>query len=572
MRTYLSFIVTLSAWFFAPNTLDAQSDKTIDFVGGARSFTANNNLNVQSSIPDTTTVKRNTSGYALIDLGVNLRPNKNVEILGMFRIRNDYGGFWGAGTSFTVRQLWLKGIIGNVLRYQLGDLNLRQTPFTLYNHHADRIDSLPTIFKLQNDIISYEKFYQKNTWRQQGATIDFGLKFAKALQEVNVMGYLTRLQASNFTTVPDRLMGGTTINLVQSQYFKIGYNNLFVFDLANTTPDSNLYSNTVHSLSPKFNKNFGENKLEVKAELGQSQVQYSQQIAQSKLTDNFIHATANFTMPKFHLELGASYLNVGPDFRSIGAQSKNINYNNLPNFYNRIGNTKLARPLDLMDIIRNDNLYNTSVTANLMPINPLYNNILPYGITTFNRQGVIVQFNYLSPKGLYFKAEQAFLSEIRGQGTLNLKTFTQTKLNSQIELHKLLKLKRQIKIQLGMNYQTTERSSTLAVENVNLKTLQYQAGLEIEVLPNIDLLGGIVSTNTNGNDFIPERNNFSTIQFFNNTNYNVNQQLWALGARCRFSHNIYLTALYQTNTYDNRLDNNTNYSISQFAIIYNMLF
>jgi hypothetical protein len=572
MRTYLSFIVTLSAWFFAPNTLDAQSDKTIDFVGGARSFTANNNLNVQSSIPDTTTVKRNTSGYALIDLGVNLRPNKNVEILGMFRIRNDYGGFWGAGTSFTVRQLWLKGIIGNVLRYQLGDLNLRQTPFTLYNHHADRIDSLPTIFKLQNDIVSYEKFYQKNTWRQQGATIDFGLKFAKVLQEVNVMGYLTRLQASNFTTVPDRLMGGTTINLVQSQYFKIGYNNLFVFDLAKTTPDSNLYSNTVHSLSPKFNKNFGENKLEVKAELGQSQVQYSQQIAQSKLTDNFIHATAKFTMPKFHLELAASYLNVGPDFRSIGAQSKNINYNNLPNFYNRIGNDKLARPLDLMDIIRNDNLYNTSVTANLMPINPLYNNILPYGITTFNRQGVIVQFNYLSPKGLYFKAEQAFLSEIRGQGTLNLKTFTQTKLNSQIELHKLLKLKRQIKIQLGMNYQTTERSSTLAVENVNLKTLQYQAGLEIEVLPNIDLLGGIVSTNTNGNDFIPERNNFSTIQFFNNTNYNINQQLWALGARCRFSHNIYLTALYQTNTYDNRLDNNTNYSISQFAIIYNMLF
>ena len=562
----------MGAWFFAQNTLNAQSDKTIDFVGGARSFTANNNLNVQSSIPDTTTVKRNTSGYALIDLGVNLRPNKNVEILGMFRIRNDYGGFWGAGTSFTVRQLWLKGIIGNVLRYQLGDLNLRQTPFTLYNHHADRIDSLPTIFKLQNDIISYEKFYQKNTWRQQGATIDFGLKFAKILQEVNVMGYLTRLQASNFTTVPDRLMGGTTINLVQSQYFKIGYNNLFVFDLANTTPDSNLYSNTVHSLSPKFNKNFGENKLEVKAELGQSQVQYSQQIAQSKLTDNFIHATAKFTMPKFNLELAASYLNVGPDFRSIGAQSKSINYNNLPNFYNRYGNAQNTRPLDLMDIIRNDNLYTTSVTANLMPINPIYNNVLPYGITTFNRQGAIIQLNYLSPKGLYFKAEQAFLSEIRGQGTLTLKTFTQTKLNSQIELHKLLKLKRQIKIQLGMNYQTTERSSILAVENVNLKTMQYQAGLEIEVLPNIDLLGGIVSTNTNGNDFIPERDNFSTIQFFNNTNYNVNQQLWALGARCRFSHNIYLTALYQTNTYDNRLDNNTNYNISQFALIYNMLF
>ena len=137
--------------------------KVVEFVGGARSLITNNEIGVQDSLPDSTTVKKNTGGYALIDLGVNIKPNKNVEILGMFRVLNNYGGFWGSGVTFSVRQLWLKGVLGDVLRYQIGDLNLKQTPFTLYNHNADRIDSLPAIFGLQQQIVQYERFYQKNT-------------------------------------------------------------------------------------------------------------------------------------------------------------------------------------------------------------------------------------------------------------------------------------------------------------------------------------------------------------------------------------------------------------------------
>ena len=135
--------------------LNAQKDRKLTFVGGARSILNNGRLIVNDSIPDTTTVKRNEGGYALIDLGVNIKPNKNTEIMGMFRIKNNFGGFWGSGVSFDVRQLWIKGIVGNVLRYQLGDLNLKQSKFTLYNHHADQIDSLPAIFNFQQNIVNY---------------------------------------------------------------------------------------------------------------------------------------------------------------------------------------------------------------------------------------------------------------------------------------------------------------------------------------------------------------------------------------------------------------------------------
>ena len=160
---------------------DAQNDKKVNFIGNARSLLNTNILGVSDSLPDTVSVKKNNGGYALMDMGVLIKPNKSTEIMGMFRIRNEFGGFWGSGVSFDVRQLWLKGVVANAFRYQLGDINLKQTPFTLYNHHADQIDSLPTIFDLQRNIVSYERFYFKNnTWRMQGANVDFGFTFSKA--------------------------------------------------------------------------------------------------------------------------------------------------------------------------------------------------------------------------------------------------------------------------------------------------------------------------------------------------------------------------------------------------------
>ena len=52
----------------------------------------------------------------------------------MFRIRNELGGFWGGGVSFNVRQLTLKGVAGNKVKYEVGDIDLKMTPYTLFNN------------------------------------------------------------------------------------------------------------------------------------------------------------------------------------------------------------------------------------------------------------------------------------------------------------------------------------------------------------------------------------------------------------------------------------------------------
>jgi hypothetical protein len=566
--------ITLLVGLFCLHTLYGQQKKVIDFVGGARSIMSNNNINVKDSLVDSTTVKRNTGGYALIDLGVNIRPNKQTEILGMFRIQNGYGGFWGSGVTFDVRQLWVKGIVANVLRYQLGDLNLKQSPYTLYNHQADRLAILPDIFNLQQQIINYEKFYTKNnTWRQQGANIDFGLSFKKYAKELNVNAYTTRLRATDFSSVPDRLMSGITTELVQSKNLKLAYHLFNVNDVKGTVLDSNLYTNTVHNGTIDAYKAIKNIPIQWHTDFGTSKAVQSQKIDASLLTDYFINTYLSIKLARQKSTLSIGYLNVGPQFRSIGAQSKDINYNALPNYYNKYTNAQIQRPLLLMDVISNANIYNTSVSNNIMPKSEVYNNALPYGEATFNRVGFYAKANYTDTnKGIQLNASQYNLSEIKGQGTLYLSKFNVTNCQAEIAINKLAKFNKVCKVQLGLQLQNTRRNSNEAIENIKLSTTVYQLGMQLEVFNKIDVLAGYVALNTLGNEFATERNEFTNPIFFTKEDINVKQNIAGLGLRCKFTDKIYLAGLFQNSQYTNGLNTKPNFNIQQFSIIYNMLF
>ena len=113
----------------------SQEGKKVQFVGGARSLISQSDFT--SDVSDTVTAPKTTGGYALIDLGFKINPNESTEILGMIRINNQFGGFYGAGVTFDVRQIHVKGVAGKVLRYQIGNIDYKLTPYTFYNHNPD---------------------------------------------------------------------------------------------------------------------------------------------------------------------------------------------------------------------------------------------------------------------------------------------------------------------------------------------------------------------------------------------------------------------------------------------------
>ncbi|MFN5627882.1 MAG: hypothetical protein ACK48W_01225 [Bacteroidota bacterium] len=551
--------------------LYGQNDRKINFVGGARSLLNANTISVSDSLPDTVSVKKNNGGYAIMDMGLLIKPNKNTEIMGMFRIRNEFGGFWGSGVSFDVRQLWLKGVVANALRYQLGDINLKQTPFTLYNHHADQIDSLPAIFDLQRNIVSYDRFYTKNnSWRMQGANVDFGLNFSKIIKELNFSGLITRLNATNFSNIPDRLMAGGSVNVVQSKYFEIAYNVNSVFDVKGTILDSNIFKNTVSTFDWKIKKEISGNLISLGGEAGTSKHYFSADTLAPNLSDYFVNAFAKYYITKWKVTFTAGYLNVGPDFRSIGAQSKDVNYNGLPTFFNRYTNAQDIRPITLFDVIGNENIYNRTVTQNMMPISTVFNNVLPFGIATNNRIGGYARVQFKTKNQIAVNAEYFNLNEIRGQGSFALKKFEVYKAYVLVPINKLIKHSKHISIQFGTTIQNTKRNSSESIENIKLESMQINGGFRWEIFKNFDLLGGYISQNTKGNEFSADRNTYNEITYFNIANYNLNQQILAGGIRYNFGVNTHLTLLYQSNKYQDKLGNNASFEIKQFGIIYSI--
>ena len=557
--------------YFSVN-LYSQNEKKIQFVGTARSILNNDDILVKD---DTITSKSNMGGYALIDLGVNILPNKNTEILGMIRIKNQLGGFYGAGVTFDVRQLYVKGIISNVVRYQLGDINYKLTPFTFYNNDYDDLMQHPQVFNIQKDIVNYETFYKNNTWRQQGAALDFSLEFSKFLKEIKFNGFINRINVTDFNTVPDRFFTGGNIGIQQSKNVFVGFNYVSLFDLSGTSQNNSGFNNNVSSINyeVKFAK---DNVVETRlfGETGLSNSGYSDVTSAPKLNDFFINIGISSFLKASHLNFSSSYLNVGPNFRSAGAQSKRVNYNNTPSFYDRYTNQQSLRSIGLFDLIRDEKLYNRSINSDgLMAYNPAYNNAMPYGIATFNRQGINAKVNFNDPKKIFnLEIETYILKELIGQGTTKLKSFKIIKTNAELNLKKLISIENNFKITAGFSFQSSIRNSETNYEEINLNSAIVNSGIEFELYKNIDILAGFIYNQAKGNEILPSRNIYSEVIDFNEYNINIKELMLGGGLRYRFSDKIYLAALYQNYDNSNKLNSQFSYSMNQFIIIYNMKF
>jgi len=198
--------------------------------------------------------------------------------------------------------------------------------------------------------------------------------------------------------------------------------------------------------------------------------------------------------------------------------------------------------------------------------------VLPYGTATFNRLGGFAGIRYSHPSGISVDLKHHQLREIRGQGTLALKSFQQTKAHFLLDIAKLSGTRKGKKLRFGIERQSVDRSSSIAFETVDFNRWRFSAGAEVEVFKKIDLLLGMVQQQSNGADFIPERDEYSRVNFLNRTSYSNKQQLLAGGIRCRFEGNTYFTAFYQQQVNRKPSEGTPDYQINQFSLIYNMNF
>ncbi len=559
----------------ASNILIGQQKK-FQINGAARAYLFSNKLDIDESI-DTISTRKANYGHTLLDMGISLFPNKNTEVISMFRIRNELGGFWGGGVSFNVRQLTLKGVAGNKVKYEVGDIDLKMTPYTLFNNLEEGVINEADVFALRREIVHYDMFYnQDNSWRMQGAKMNFGLEFTNGIEAIDVKGFITRQRPTDGITEPERLYGGGTLTIKQNENLSFGFNSVNIFDLNETIQDSIQYKNNVHTFNLLYTKQMKENiKMGLKSEAGMSgakYINYKDTRAPESINDYFydVALVANLEDKNITLELG--YKDVGAEFLSPGAQTKRINYSKFPGLYQQITNEATGRPISYSDVISGNTENSFRISEELMPYYSAYNNMNPYGVATPNRRGIYI--NAKRSDSLKFKnsfVNAAFMTQSKGTGTNLKKRFIVLEAGTDVYLNDFFDLKKQLKLNFGVRYENTSRTGEI-YEKVNLNSTFIDAGVSWEFADRLDLLVGAKIWAVKGNTYVNLRNQFNVIENFDILDYNFSENTYASGLRYRFNDKNTLTAQYQFFDIKHKNTTSVNYGISQFTFLYSLTF
>ena len=562
----------LIAFILIANLSWAQNKK-IWVSGAARAVMYGDDYNTNAE-NDTTTARKLQSGHALVDLGVNIQPNDKILIQGMVRIRNDYGGFWGSGVTFDVRQLYIKGILGGFLKYQLGDINYKLTDYTfknnvgLINKYGGVLTSVPL------EQVQYDLFYMNdNTWRQQGAAVDFALQFDKVIEEAEFNLFTSRVRAAG-DGQDDRLYSGGSVTLVQSERFKIGGNFANLYDYAGTSNNTIYLKNPVYTGVAEYNRKVKNTHLMAALETGVSKLEWQGSEVAPVLEDYFYDVNVKAAWAKTGISVSAGYRDVGPNFRSAGAQTMQVNYQRAPRAYQRYGNDQNVRAITMMDMYRDASLYQTQISAGLMTFDPRYDNATPYGRATPNRKGFNVLFDYEDMDARWNVGIDAeLLTDVVGQGTTTLKNYNTGSVFAELRLNKIFNWDdRKFWISGRYGMQDTKRSGEQSYEQVDLATRFQDFNLTATVFGDLELIAQYRIWNSKGNEQVAERNEYSEVIDYSEYSIDYNESILGAGLQYGFTEKTNLRFLWQTFAWEDTQQLTLPYNINTWTLFFTMKF
>ena len=550
--------LTILSVFLTTAIFAQERVKKIEFYGGARTNILFQDLADDS---DTLNVQKANYGHSLIDLGILIRPSNDTEIITELRMRNELGGFYGSAVTFGLRRLTLKGVINDAIRYKIGDIDFKLTPYTLYNNtYQDHINEA-NVFRIAREVIDYENFFGDNTWRRQGMETEFGIDLRNDnFKSIDFRLFSTRSNPANpGVNMPERFYTGGTL-LLQTSYGKLAFNSANLHDLKNTVNDNQLYYNYVNTVSASVPLTFVKD-VNFDVESGWSSEIFEDVIQESTqdYNDYFWNAGLSYTRNESqYVRLNSMY--TGPFFRSHGAQNVRVDYQSESGIFPVITNNQLSREIGLLDYLYNDVAYRKTFDNKMDISNPSFSSALPYGLATPNRTGLAISAKETIWKDRINLATDIYsLKEILGSGTEALKSFLKVSAMLDANYNKW-------QIKSGITFEQTNRDG-LSYEQIDLSSFLVDFGIDFKLTDNISLMYGGKLHMSDGNDLTPLYDDQNQIFYFEN--YEVDgqsQTLNALGINVDFSEKSKLTISYNSFVQYHE----TKYTVNQFHVLYRL--
>ena len=564
-KTYLYYFLFL---MLSPILVQSQVKSKLWYDGNSRVIFNRDALEGTIKDIDTVSTRSNGGGSTVLDLGFHFTPVDDIEIFSEIRLKNNFGGMWGNKSVVELRRLSAKGIVNNKIAFSIGDIYLKQTKFTLYNYEQELSQYEPSVFKFYRDYVNYENYYQSNYHRLQGLQTNFSYNMYNFIEQLDFDAFTARIRGVEWLGKPELLMLGGSAIVRLSNKINLGSHYVNTFEVLSSSNGTVAYYNPVLNTQISYSGSVNDNPYKMLLEGGFSKRGWDGDSLAPEVKGNFIKASLHSKRIKGELDLGFRY--VDSDFRSMGAQTRRIQYNSTNSTYPYYSNNYTQRKVSLLDIMSDPNVYNQNLSTSLMSYNPMYSSVSPYGEATPNRIGFTAKISNMKLTD-YFIANihNQYFTEVIGQGTTQKRMFNKSALHSMILLDKLLSTQKSLIFEGSMNFEIINRGGE-DFEKINFSSILYSGSISYELIKNFKLIAGAKVFYAEGNEFIADRDKYDQINDYSNHLYDSKENILIAGIQHNFTDDVYFTMQYnqfnildKTNTYDE-------FSLGRLIFMFNM--
>jgi len=517
---------------------------------------------------DTVSTRSNGGGSTVLDLGFHFTPVDDIEIFSEIRLKNNFGGMWGNKSVVELRRLSAKGIVNNKIAFSIGDIYLKQTKFTLYNYEQELSQYEPSVFKFYRDYVNYENYYQSNYHRLQGLQTNFSYNMYNFIEQLDFDAFTARVRGVEWLGKPELLMLGGSAMVRLSNKINLGSHYVNTFEVLSSSNGTVAYYNPVLNTQISYSGLVNDNPYKMLLEGGFSKRGWDGDSLAPEVKGNFMQASIHSKRINGELDLGFRY--VDSDFRSMGAQTRRIQYNNSTTTYPYYSNNYTQRKVSLLDVMSDPNVYNKNLSTSLMSYNPMYSSVSPHGDATPNRIGFTAKISNMNITDFFSANIQTqYFTEVIGQGTTQKRMLNKSALQSMLLLNKLLSTKKSLILEGSMNLETVNRAGE-DFEKIDFTSVLYSGSISYELIKNFKIIAGAKVFYAEGNEFMADRDKYDQINDYSNHIYDSKETILIAGLQHHFTEDIYFTMQYnqfnvldKTNTYDE-------FSLGRLIFMFNM--
>ena len=461
-----------------------------------------------------------------------------------------------------------KGVVNNNIAFSVGDIYLKQTKFTLYNYEQELSEFEPSVFKFYRDFVNYENYYQSNYWRLQGIQTNFSYNMYNFIEQLDFDGFTARVRVSEWLGKPELIMLGGSAVVRLSNKVNVGSHFVNTFEILSSANEKVAYYNPVLNTQLVYSGSFKDLPYKALLEGGFSKRGWDGDSLAPEIKGNFITGLIYSETKKGTFNLGFRY--VDTDFRSIGAQTRRIDYNNITTSYPYFSNNYTQRKVSLLDIMSDPNVYNQSLSTSLINYNPMYSAVSAYGDATPNRIGLTAEIDKINITDFFSaKVQSQYFSEIIGQGTTQKRSFNKSALHSLLSLDKLFSFKNSCELEGSINLETVKRDGE-DFEKIDFNSALYSGSISIELIKNLKIIAGAKVFYAEGNEFVVERNIYDQINDYSAINYDNKETILIGGIQHHFTDDIYFTMQYNQFNVLDKTNTHDEFSIGRLIFMFNM--